>query len=129
MLIRRRMRMKRFIYAAAMVALLLSSLLVAKVYAQSAHSQAKASTITVQLCSSGPFGVPTLKDVMQDEYNSVDLAIYNWRSKLASVGITIGPQVKLDDAKADGSTYDPDIEASNALKCISNKNVMGYIGA
>jgi branched-chain amino acid transport system substrate-binding protein len=121
--------MKRFIYPAATAALLLSSLLVARVSAQSVHSRANASPITIQLCVSAPYGVPTLKDVVQDMRNSVAAAIYHWRPVLAEVGVKIGPQINLDDAKADGSTYDPDIEAANGLKCINNKNVLGYVGA
>src|SRR5205807_8329289 len=32
------------------------------------------------------------------------------------------------DDKPDGSTYSPDVERSNALKCIANKGAMGYVG-
>jgi branched-chain amino acid transport system substrate-binding protein len=121
--------MKRFIYPAATAALLLSSLLVAKVSAQGVQSRANASSITVQLCLSSPYGVPTLKDVVQDMRNAVNVAIYKWKPLLAKVGVKLLPQVFYDDAKADGSTYDPDIEAANALKCINNKNAVGYVGA
>jgi branched-chain amino acid transport system substrate-binding protein len=121
--------MKRSIYVAATAALLFSSLLAARASAQGVQSRAHAGGLTVQLCVSAPYGVPTLKDVVQGMRNAVALAIYKWRPALEKVGVTIGPQINLDDAKSDGSTYDPDIEAANALKCISNKNVLGYIGA
>jgi branched-chain amino acid transport system substrate-binding protein len=121
--------MKRFIYPAAVAALLLSGLLAARVSAQGVQSRANATPMTIQLCTSSPYGVPVLKDLVQGERNAVALAVYHWRPLLSKVGIKIGPIINLDDALADGSNYSPDIEAANALKCIGNKNVIGYVGA
>jgi branched-chain amino acid transport system substrate-binding protein len=120
--------MKRFVYPAASAALLLSSMMAVNVSAQGVHSR-PAARFTFQLCTSGPYGVPTLKDVQQGARNGAALAITRWRSKLNSVGVHIGPLINLDDAKSDGSTYDPNIEAANALQCVRNKNVIGYVGA
>jgi branched-chain amino acid transport system substrate-binding protein len=83
---------------------------------------------TIQLCSSGPFGVPALKDLWGGARNGVDLAIYKWRPKLRAVGVRVGPQVRLDDAKPDGSTYSTDVEHRNAQTCIANNNTVGYVG-
>jgi branched-chain amino acid transport system substrate-binding protein len=58
----------------------------------------------------------------------VDLAIYNMTPQLLKVGVRVGPQVRLDDAKPDGSAYSTDVEHTNALKCIANRNAMGYVG-
>jgi branched-chain amino acid transport system substrate-binding protein len=120
--------MKRFVYPAASGALLLSSVMAVNVAAQGVHSRS-AARMTFQLCTSGPFGVPALKDVQQGDRNGVALAINKWRAKLNSVGVHMGPTINLDDAKADGTTYDPNIEAANALQCVRNKNVIGYVGA
>jgi branched-chain amino acid transport system substrate-binding protein len=84
--------------------------------------------MTVQICSSGPYGVPALKDLWQGARNAVDIAINEMRPKLAKAGVKVGPQLKLDDALPDGSSYSPDVERSNALKCIANKGAMGYVG-
>lgn len=119
--------MKRFVYPAASAAVLLSGVLAVNASAQGVHRGAYAKT-TIQLCSSGPYGVPALKQLWGGARNGVDLAMYKWRSKLASVGVKIGPQVRLDDAKSDGSGYSTDVEHSNALQCTANKNTVGYVG-
>src|SRR5947209_9303754 len=98
-----------------------------RTFAAQANHPSRA-TMTVALCSSGPYGVPAIRDLWQGVRNGVDLAMINMRSKLAAVGVKVAPQVRLDDAKSDGSTYSPDVERSNALKCIANKNVLGYMG-
>src|SRR5947209_9431523 len=117
--------MKRVLYLASLAALALSMVLSASVLAATHAGKAvSAKTITVQLCSSGPYGVPALKDLWQGARNGVDLAIYNMAPKLLKVGVRIGPQVRLDDAASDGSKYRPDVERSNALKCIANTNVL-----
>jgi branched-chain amino acid transport system substrate-binding protein len=100
----------------------------ASVLAASRTGKPAAATMTIQLCSSGPYGVPALKDLWQGARNGVDLAIYAMRPKLRSVGVRIGPQIRLDDAKSDGSAYSPDVERSNALKCLGNRNAVGYVG-
>ena len=120
--------MKRFLYPVISAALLLSSVMAANVFAASSHSPRASKTITVQLCSSGPYGVGALKDLWQGVRNGVDLAIYNMRPTLRKVGVAIGPQIRLDDAKADGTSYDPNVEHSAALRCLSNRSTMGYVG-
>jgi len=119
--------MKRIPYVASSAAVGLSMLLSMNAVAATQGSVAH-KTITIQLCSSGPYGVPALKDLWQGARNGVDLAIYAMRPKLAKVGVRIGPQIRLDDAAADGSKYSPDVERSNALKCLGDKTVMGYVG-
>jgi branched-chain amino acid transport system substrate-binding protein len=84
--------------------------------------------MTVQLCSSGPKGVPALRDLWTGAENGVKLAIYHYRPQFSKAGLRLGPLIAKDDAKADGSTYSPDVERQNALSCIGNKNVLAYIG-
>lgn len=121
------MRMKRFVYPAASAAMLLSSVLAVNANAQGVQRGANAARV-VQLCSSGPIGVPALRDLWKGAQQGVSLAMFQWRPKLASVGVRLGPQVALDDAKSDGSTYSPDVERQNALKCIGNSHTLGYVG-
>ena len=124
--------MKRVLYLVSLAALMFGVLLSAHAVTASAqrHSSASAAakTMTVQLCSSGPYGVPALKDLWQGARNGVDLAITAWKKKLAGVGVHVGSQVRMDDAKPDGSAYSPDLERSNGLKCIANSSAMGYVG-
>jgi branched-chain amino acid transport system substrate-binding protein len=120
--------MKRFLYFASAVVMLLSSVMAGKAFAANTHSAADKGTITVQLCSSGPYGVPALRDLWQGTRNGVDIAMRVMAPKLTKVGVRLGPQVRLDDAKPDGSTYSTDVEHTNALKCIGNKNAIGYVG-
>jgi branched-chain amino acid transport system substrate-binding protein len=117
--------MKRFLFPLAMGALLVSNGIAGR---SAVASSAHAPMMTIQLCSGGPYGVPALKDLWQGVRNAVDIADYVMRPKLAKVGIRVGPQLRFDDAMADGSTYSPDVERANALKCIGNKTAMGYIG-
>lgn len=119
--------MKRFVYPVVTAALLLSTVMAASVFAAGTHSATK-KTVTIQLCSSGPYGVGALKDLWQGVRNGVDLATINMKSKLAKVGIKVGPQIRLDDAKPDGSAYSQDVERSNALKCIGTSDAVGYVG-
>lgn len=120
--------MKRFVYPAASAIVLLSGVVAVNANAQGVHRGADAKKVTIQLCSSGPYGVPALKQLWGGARNGVDLAINKWRGKLNKVGVNVGPQVRLDDAKSDGSTYSPDVEHSNALQCIANNNTVGYVG-
>src|SRR5438309_4450688 len=120
--------MKRVLYLASLAALTLGMLLSANKATASSTKCASHAAMTIQLCSSGPVGVPALRDLWAGAQHGVDLAIYKMRPALNKVGVRIGPQIALDDAKADGSTYSPDVEHTNALKCVGNKNVMGYIG-
>lgn len=124
--------MKRVLYLVSLAALTFSVLLSARVVTASGQRHSSNSTaakaMTVQLCSSGPYGVPALKDLWQGARNGVDLAIAKYKKKLAGVGVLVGPQIRLDDAKPDGSAYSPDIERSNGLKCIANSNALGYVG-
>lgn len=120
--------MKRILYLASSVAVVLSLLLSVNALAASRGSHPSQATMSVQLCSSGPYGVPALKQLWQGARNGVDLAINQMKGKLAKVGVKLGAQIALDDAKSDGSSYSPDVERSNALSCISNKSVLGYIG-
>lgn len=121
--------MKRALYVVSLAALMLGMLLTSNKATASSTKSASHAAITVQLCTSMPHGVPPLKDVSQGVYNAVNMAMYKWRPLLNKVGVRLGPQITLDDAKADGSTYDPNVEAANGLKCINNKNTLGYVGA
>jgi branched-chain amino acid transport system substrate-binding protein len=119
--------MKRFVYPAASAALLLSGVMAVNVSAQGAHSRAAAG-VTYQLCTSTPYGVPATRVQSQGIRNGVALAVYQYRSKLAKAGVKIGPIVNMDDAKADGSNYDPNVEHANAIACASNKHTLGFVG-
>jgi branched-chain amino acid transport system substrate-binding protein len=116
--------MKRFLFPLTMAALLIP----AGITSHAAVASPAKAPIIVQLCSGGPYGVPALKDLWQGARNAVDLAMFNMRPKLAKAGVRVGPQIRLDDALPDGSSYSPDVERSNALKCIGNKTAMGYVG-
>lgn len=120
--------MKRFLFVAISAILLLSGITAGRVSAARSHHADSAGMMTVQLCSSGPYGVPALKQLWQGARNGVDLAIYNMRAKLMKVGVRVGPQLRYDDAKSDGSDYSGDVERQNAFKCMGNPNAMGYIG-
>jgi branched-chain amino acid transport system substrate-binding protein len=119
--------MKRFVYPVASAAMLLSGVIAVDANAQGVHRGANATRV-VQLCSSGPVGVPALRDLWKGAQQGVSLAMFQWRPKLSKVGVRLGPQVALDDAKSDGSTYSPDVERQNALKCIGNSHAIGYVG-
>src|SRR5579884_1971497 len=116
--------MKRLAYLAAAVPMLLSGILAGNVFAAKSHTK----TITVQLCTSTPYGVPGTKTQSQGIRNGVALAIAQYRSKLLKVGVKIGPTITMDDAKADGSNYDPNVEHANALRCLAANHAMGYVG-
>lgn len=120
--------MKRVLYLASLAALTLGLLLSANKATASTTRSTSHATMTVQLCTSGPVGVPALRDLWTGAQHGVALAVYKWRSALKAVGVNIGPTINLDDAKSDGSTYSQDVERSNALKCVGNLHVMGYIG-
>lgn len=119
--------MKRVLSLSSSAVLLVSSLLTVNALAAGGHKPV-AKTITIQLCSSTPYGVPGLKLQSEGIRNAVNLAIYQMRPKLLKVGVRIGPQILLDDAKPDGSNYSPDVEHSNALQCLGNSHTMGYVG-
>src|SRR5437763_15652628 len=118
--------MKRFVYPGAAAVLLLTSVMAVNVSAQGTPSR-PAAAMTFELCVSAPYGEPPLRDVVQGMRNGVALATTKWRAKLNSVGIHMGPQINLDDAASNGAAYDPNIEAANALQCVRNKNVIGYV--
>src|SRR5919202_537306 len=120
--------MKRVLSLASLAAVTLGIPLSVNSVTASGIRRASAAKMTVQLCSSGPKGVPALRDLWTGAENGVKLAIYHYRPQFNKAGLRLGPLIAKDDAKADGSTYSPDVERQNALSCIGNKNVLAYIG-
>src|SRR3954449_10571703 len=104
--------MKRVLYLASLAALTLGLLLSANKATASGTKSASRAASTVQLCTSGPFGVPALRDLWQGARNGVALAVYKWGPSLSRAGVRVGPTINLDDAKSDGSTYSQDVERS-----------------
>ena len=120
--------MKRPVYLASSVLLLASTMLATNVLAAGAHHSTQAKMIQLQLCSSTPFGVPALKQLSQGIRNGEHLATFHLRAKLKKAGVQLLPPMDMDDAKADGSTYDPNKEGQNALSCVNSAHTIGYVG-
>ncbi|HZT95297.1 MAG TPA: branched-chain amino acid ABC transporter substrate-binding protein [Chloroflexota bacterium] len=118
--------MKRVLYLASSVALLASMVLAGNALA--AHPSAKAKTITVRLCSSGPLAVPALHQLWQGVNNGINVAIKQWKPKLSKVHVKVQPLLVLDDGNALTNNYDTSKEAANADTCNATKNTVGYIG-
>lgn len=116
--------MKRLLYLVGVAPMLLSGVLAANVMAAPSH----AKKVTLQLCSSTPFGVPALKQLSQGIRNGEHLALIDMSKPLAAAGVKMLPPKDMDDAKSDGSSYSPDKEASNARTCTANAHTIGYIG-
>jgi branched-chain amino acid transport system substrate-binding protein len=119
--------MKRVIYLASSVALLTSMVLAGNALA-ARHDRVAAKTVTAQLCTSGPYGVGALKQLWQGVRNGVDLAVADWKGKLAKVHVKIQPTLHLDDAASNGLSYDPNVEQANANTCAGKANTLGYVG-
>ncbi len=119
--------MKRVLYLASSVALLASMVLAGNAFAAHSNSVAK-KTVSVQLCTSGPFGVKALQQLWQGVRNAVDLADSQWKKKLAKVHVKLLPALHLDDAAANGLSYDPGVEQQNARTCIAKPHTLGYVG-
>jgi branched-chain amino acid transport system substrate-binding protein len=120
--------MKRVIYLASSIALLTSMVLAGNALAARDGTHAKTATVKAQLCTSGPYGVPALKQLWQGVRNGVDLAVAQWKHKLSTVHVSIQPTLHLDDAAANGQSYDPNVEAGNANTCAGKSDTYAYIG-
>jgi branched-chain amino acid transport system substrate-binding protein len=114
--------MKRVVYLASTTALLASMVLAGNVFAAK-----PAKTTKVQLCTSTPYGVPALQGLSQGIRNGATLAIKYYAKQLKKAGVVV-KQVNYDDAKADGSSYDPTKEKTNADNCLSLGHSLGYVG-
>jgi branched-chain amino acid transport system substrate-binding protein len=119
--------MKRVLYLASSVALLASIVLAGNALA-ARNASVPAASVKVQLCTSGPYGVPALKELWQGVRNAVDLAVAQWKGKLAKVHVSLGSAIHYDDAAANGLSYDPNVEQQNANSCAGKSDTLAYIG-
>src|SRR5579875_2735479 len=118
--------MKRPLYLASAVIVLLSGIV--GVTRASAHSARASVKYTIQLCTSTPVGVPADKQLSQGIEHGASIASNQMRPALAKYGILVQAPVQLNDGAPDGSTYSTDVEHTNAVKCVTNPHVIGYVG-
>ena len=116
--------MKRVVYLATAVSMLLQLPWPRNQFLPSAEQDEQAHSC-VRL---GLSGVKSLQSLWQGVRNGVDLAAAQWKSKLASVHVSLKSTIHLDDAAANGLSYDPNVEAGNANTCAGKSDTLGYIG-
>jgi branched-chain amino acid transport system substrate-binding protein len=117
--------MKRLIYLSSALALVTSLVFVGgRTYA--AHQGR--TTLNVKLCVGAPIGIPSNRALVQGIYNGTDLATRRQRARFARIGINLVRPVLMDYAKSDGSGNDPNKARSDALSCINDRTVYGYVG-
>lgn len=120
--------MKRILYLATAIAMLSSIVVAGNALAARPGATSAAKTIKAQLCTSGPYGVGSLKELWQGVRNATDLATSQWKGRLASVHVKLGSTLQMDDAASNGLSYDPSVEQANAETCASKSDTFGYIG-
>lgn len=117
--------MKKLVYLSTMLAFIGSLSMVGnKTFAASQHAR----LINVRLCTSAPIGVGGDAHIVRGIWNGVEIATTNWRRRFRKAGMNLIRPLELDDAKSDGSGYDPARENSNAHQCLDNPEDMAYIG-
>ena len=119
--------MKRLIYLSSALALVTSLVFVGgRTYA--AHQGQTRTTLNVKLCVGAPIGIPSNRHLVQGIYNGVDLATRYQRAKFRRIKVNLVRPVLMDYAKSDGSGNDPNKARSDALSCINDRSVYGYVG-
>lgn len=88
----------------------------------------EAPMMSVRLCVSSPFGVAALTALSMGIYRGAQLATMQWRSRFRPLHLNLLPPLRKDDARSDAVTYGTDQERNNALQCIADHSVLGYIG-
>ena len=121
--------MKRLFYLSSVLALVTSFTLVGgRSYAAHQFKATHASMRAVRLCVSAPIGIPSNVHLVQGIYNGAILASQQQQNRFVKIGLDLMQPILKDYAKSDASGNDPNKERQNALSCIANKAVLGYVG-
>jgi branched-chain amino acid transport system substrate-binding protein len=123
--------MKRILYLATSVALLTSMVVAGSALAARHNSAPAKKTINFSFCTSGPVSYSGYTVLWEGVQNAVQIAINQYKGKLAKVGVHVSYPTALHLDNGDPSQpggYSTTKENTNAQTCLGVTNTIAYIG-